>query len=300
MASSDAPPGGEPIPTDGFRFVERERGALGLWEGDRPVLVYNYGLQTKPGVPSDRSRSSYIHPLHGLDGEILTDDFPKDHYHHRGLFWAWPHIQIDGKEYDLWLLRGIRHQFERWTEKKTDASAAVLGVANGWYIGERLVVQEQVRLRVPRATEAERVLDMELRWQALDKAVTLRGAEGKSYGGLSLRFAPRQETVISTADGPQRKDLNVSRLAWADLTARFAGVDDPSGAAIFVDPNHPGFPPQWITRDYGFLGVGWPGTEPTVLQPGRAVLCKYRIWIHRGPAKVARLKQAYETYVSGR
>jgi sugar/nucleoside kinase (ribokinase family) len=31
------------------------------------------------GVPEDRRRSCYIHPIYGLDGQVLTDDFPKDH-----------------------------------------------------------------------------------------------------------------------------------------------------------------------------------------------------------------------------
>src|SRR6516225_6770465 len=90
-----------PGPTTRFRFADVDRTALGLWEGDQLVLVYNHGERTKEGVPADRQRSTYIHPLYGLDGEVLTDDFPRDHYHHRGLFWAWPHVRVGSKEYDL-------------------------------------------------------------------------------------------------------------------------------------------------------------------------------------------------------
>src|SRR6266511_3501165 len=49
--------------------------SLGLWEGDRPVFVYNHGVLNKPGVPATHERSTYIHPIYGLDGEVLTDDF---------------------------------------------------------------------------------------------------------------------------------------------------------------------------------------------------------------------------------
>jgi hypothetical protein len=80
-----------------FRFAE-SGSTLHLLEGDRPVLAYNAGIQTKAGVPAVLARSCYVHPLYGLDGEVLTDDFPRDHYHHRGLFWAWPHIRIGEKE----------------------------------------------------------------------------------------------------------------------------------------------------------------------------------------------------------
>ena len=103
-------------PTPGFQFKAVSERSRGLFEGDKPVLVYNHGPMAKPETPGARSRSSYVHPIYGLDGEVLTDDFPKDHLYHRGLFWAWPHIKIGDKEYDLWSARNdFQDRFERWT-----------------------------------------------------------------------------------------------------------------------------------------------------------------------------------------
>ncbi|MGZ8921068.1 MAG: DUF6807 family protein, partial [Limisphaerales bacterium] len=79
---------------DRFFFTNITDKSLAIYEGRLPVLVYNHGVIHRAGVPTDRARSTYIHPLYGLDGEVLTDDFPKDHYHHRGLFWAWPHVRL--------------------------------------------------------------------------------------------------------------------------------------------------------------------------------------------------------------
>ncbi len=282
----------------GFRFTDLDKGRLGLWEGERPVLVYNHGIQLKEGVPENRKRSTYLHPIYGLDGEVLTDDFPKDHYHHRGLFWGWPHVRSGGQEYNLWALSGIRQQFERWTERQTAKDVAILGVANGWYVGDRKVVGEEVRLRVSPTTGNERVIDVELKLTALGEPVTLWGAAGKSYGGLSLRFGPRQETKIHTADGLQKKDLNLANLAWADFSARFEGSKAPSGIALFVDPGHPDYLPTWITRDYGFLGVGWPGIKPADLKPGMPLTLRYRLWIHRGWADLAQVRKAYESFTN--
>ncbi len=283
-----------------FRFGDVDKGKLGLWEGKRPVLVYNHGIQLKEGVPENRKRSTYLHPIYGLDGEVLTDDFPKDHYHHRGLYWGWPHVRIGGKEYNLWALSGIRQQFERWLERKTDKEAALLGVANGWYVGDKKVVHEEVRFRIGPATASERTIDVELKLTALDEPVTLWGAAGKSYGGMSLRFGPRQETTIATADGVQKKDFNLAHLPWADLSARFEGRKSASGIALFVDPGHPDYQPTWITRHYGFLGVGWPGVKPQELSPGKPLTLKYRLLIHRDMGDVARIKRAYEDFTKSR
>jgi len=280
-----------------FRFADVNDQSLGLWEGEQPVLVYNHGVISSTNAPAALARSTYVHPLYGLDGEVLTDDFPKDHYHHRGLFWAWPHIRIGEPETDLWLIKGIRQQFERWLRRDAGKSVAVLGVQNGWYVGGRKVVEEQVWLRVLPTTADGRAIDIELTLKPLKEPLTLRGAEGKSYGGLTLRFAPRAgEAVITAPDGSTKDDLLVARLSWADLSAHFAGASVASGAAIFVAPTHPDFPPEWMTRHYGVLCVGWPGVEPKTIQPGKPIRCRYRVWIHRGLPEVARLKQVYADY----
>jgi len=281
----------------GFRFADVNYKSLGLWEGGRPVLVYNHGVITSTNAPADRARSSYVHPLYGLDGEVLTDDFPKDHYHHRGLFWSWPHVKSGEQEADLWMLTGIRHQFERWLGRELLPTKANLGMQNGWFIGARKVVDERVWLRVSPTTAEGRVIDVELTWTPLNEPLTLRGAEGKSYGGLTLRFAPRTgETIITTPDGRSQEDLPIAHLPWADLSAQFAGVKAPSGAAILIAPEHPDYPPEWLTRHYGVLCVGWPGVKGQTFPPDKTIHVRYRVWIHRGIPEAEKLKQIYEEY----
>jgi len=88
----------------------------------------------------------------------------------------------------------------------------------------------------------------------------------------------------------------ITRLPWADFSARFHGRAEFSGAAIFVPPDHPDFPPEWMTRHYGLLCVGWPGVKAKTFQPGETMRCRYRVWIHRGAAKAERILQAYRAY----
>ncbi len=281
-----------------FRFAQPDDKSVALWEGDRPVLVYNHGVLLKPGVPADRARSSYVHPLYGLDGEILTDDFPKDHYHHRGLFWAWPHVKLGDREYSLWDLRGIRHQFVSWIAQETTPKGATLAVENGWFVGPDKVVQEKIRLLVHPAQDNERAIDVQCEWTPLRTPLTLTGAEGKSYGGLTLRFAPGTNTAITIPSGLTQRDLPMTNLPWADLTRLWDREQRTSGAAILVHPDHPDFPPQWLTRHYGVLCLGWPGIQPGTFPVGQTIQCRYRIWIHRGHASAEQIARAYEAYRS--
>ena len=286
-----------------FRFEAVNDASLGLWQGDRPVLVYNHGEITDQRVPEDdprRRRGCYIHPVWGLGGEVITDDFPEDHYHHHGIFWAWPHVRIGETQYDLWTYRDIQQRFVRWICRQTGPVAAVLAIENGWFVGERKVMIERVWIRTFATNEGRRAIDISLTWIPVDRAVTLQGAAGKSYGGLTMRFAPhdREQTAITVPAGRAAEDLPEVPLAWADYTSRFTGAQAPSGATVMIGPSHPDFPPTWLTRHYGALCVGYPGVRAKTFEPGEPFTLEYRISVHDASAQLVDLEQDYGGYIS--
>lgn len=291
----------------GFVWKPVNDKSLGLWDGEKPVLVYNHGMISKEGVPERYNRACYVHPLYGLDGESLTEDFPRDHYHHRGVFWAWPGMRVQGQSVQSWIPQGIYYKQERVVRQEASDKAAVLEAENGWYVGDKRVVKETLVLTIHQAARDSRAIDFDLTWTAPDAPVTLWGAAGKSYGGFTLRFGAskdqpdankRKDTAIVTSQGPSKgKDLADTRLAWADLTGEVAGAPGRSGVALFVAKDHPDFPPTWLTRHYGCLCIGWPGIKPKDLEPGKPVRCRYRVWLHRGEADEATLQKAYDDYV---
>jgi hypothetical protein len=297
-----------------FAFSDDGPASLRVTEQNKPVLVYNYGVITDEKVPARdtrRSRACYIHPLWGLNGEVLTADFPKDHYHHHGVFWAWPHVEIGNdqtghneigaEKLDLWEYKDIAQKFVRWLDRRQGPLAAVLGVENGWFVGDRKVMIERVWIQVAKATPAERALDLDFTFIPVDRPIALRGAEGKSYGGLTVRFAvpSEKDSTITVPAGASSKDLPDTPLPWADLTCKFAGAKQPSGAAIFVPRDHPDYPPAWLTRHYGALCVGWPGVNGKTFEPGKPIRLHYRIWIHAAAVDVVALRAAYEAYLAG-
>lgn len=285
-----------------FKLTTIDDKSLKLVEGDKPVLVYNYGTIIGANVPeNDRRRrhACYIHPLWGLDGEILTDDFPRDHFHHHGVFWAWPHVAVGGAEYDLWTTRGIEQRFVRWLHQQVGPVAAVIGVENGWFVGDRQVMTERVWVRVFGAIDRERSVDVDLYYVPKEE-ITLQGAGGKSYGGLTARFAVRNQNdvMITVPDGQSAEDLKETPLPWADLTTQFENAPGRSGGAVFVHPNHPDYPPTWLTRHYGPLCVGWPGVKARTFEPGKPFRLAYRLMLHRGVCEVDALKLRYQAYAA--
>lgn len=283
-----------------FDFCDMSPTSLQLREGQQPIFVYNHGVMVRQDLPAAehrRSRSCYIHPLYGLSGEVLTDDFPADHYHHHGVFWTWPHVMIDQKEHDLWAGATIAQKFTRWLARESGPVAAVLAVENGWYVGDELVMVERIWMRTFRAAENDRAVDMEMFFTPV-KPLTLQGAEGKSYGGLTIRFAPgpRNETLITVPNGPTTDDLPDTPLAWADFTSRFSPRQERSGAAMFVSPRHPDYPPTWLTRYYGAICIGWPGVTAKSFDAGKPFQLDYRLWLHRQAGDHGQLQEVYKGY----
>jgi hypothetical protein len=288
-------------------FALRHEGpALVVHDGSRTVLHYNYGLRLAPGVPEDRRRASYIHPLFGPDGEVLTDDFPQDHFHHRGLYWAWPDVWLGDERVDQWHLKGVWTQFDEWLAQDLRRCSAVIGIRNGWYDRERRRVADEVAwLRAGPFDGVGRALDIDLTWTvpASRAPVTIRGQKedrDKGYGGLQYRPAPGRENLIATDTAPAitRTDTDRVPSKWADYSALFGDRTTRSGVAIFASPDHPGFPPGWTTRYYGFLGVAWPGLEKVTIAPGGPPLrLRYRIYVHRGGWDDGRVREAFDAWM---
>ncbi len=298
-------------PPKGFRFEDAGNNTIALYEGDEPVYHYVYDLITNENVPEKetrrRTRGCYMHPLFGVNGEILTDDFPRDHYHHHGLFWAWPHVQIGAEHHDFWNeTTDLEQRFVKWLVKEAGEHGAVLAVENGWFIGERKVMTERAWFRSYRKQDGSRSLDVQLFFVPEEK-ITLRGAEGKSYGGLCLRLKPEERTAgsqekpfvkITVPSGVTKEDLPEERLEWADFASKFDGRETASGAAIFVPPTHPDYPPTWLVRHYGPLCVGWPGVHDHEFEPGVPFSIEYRVWVHDKELDLKQLTDVYNAYKS--
>jgi len=96
------------------------------------------------GAPEDRRRCCYIFPVYTPAGVSMLDDFPQDHWHHRGLFWAWPVVETGGQEYDLWMTFTAKHR----SVKPPVTSGGTLRAQNVWEAGGKDIVKEDLRLTV--------------------------------------------------------------------------------------------------------------------------------------------------------
>jgi len=265
------------------RFVWKDHGdgRLELLEQGKPALTYNYGPRLAEGAPEDRRRCCYIFPVFTPRGVEVLDDFPKDHWHHRGLFWAWPVVRTAEGTFDLWALKGVEDWFERFRGVRAEAAKARVAVENAWYAGGRKIVTERATITVFPAAAGARELEVELTLEAQGAPVTLAGSQeqGKSYGGFSARFAPRTGTLLRADGVTLTADEDLNPHNWAELEAKFEGGRAVLG--ITPDAHNPGMPWQWCLRNYGFVGASFPGKSAKVrehtLESGIPETLRFRV-----------------------
>jgi len=210
----------------------------------------------------------------------VLDDFPADHFHHRGLFWAWPVVEVRGQTYDGWMMHGLTVRSEK-TDRRSGSSVATVSATNGWYAGDARIVTETFTLLAHPSTSRGQDFEITLSLEATDAPVTLRGSheQGKSYGGLSARFAPREKTVIRTDGAVNDRDEDLIRHHWAELEGVYQGKR--AVLRITPSPANLGAPFQWCLRSYGFLGASFPGKTVEraeyTLEPGKPLVMKFRV-----------------------
>lgn len=301
LACSASHPGSA-VPEAPLEIVEEE-GGFAVREGGGPVLHYRLEPRSLDGK---FERSNYVHPLYGLDGEVLTEDFPPDHPHHRGVYWTWHQVLVgEVRAGDPWLAQRFSWRLEE---------AAVLPAGNGlrlrhrWFSpdfrsGEEPILEETAELVVHPADGEARFLDFDIQLVPLQEEVRLGGSEDdKGYGGFSVRVAMVDGLRFAAASGavePRRLAMELGD--WVDFSGDFSGDGRPSGIAVLVHPSSAGYPQPWILRSPAAPSMQnpvWPGADPLALREGEAVRLRYRLVVHRGDSSsldLAAISAAYSS-----
>lgn len=276
---------------------ERPEGFL-ITEGPSKVLFY----QRKPKDLGGRfRRANYVHPLYDLDGNVLTEDFPEDHPHHRGIFWAWHQTLLaDKKLGDGWATQDYSWEVTDAKVSRDDERWVALQVQVSWTSphwldpgGERKpFVRETTTIRVHRTTNDVRKIDFEIRLQALEHGLRIGGADNeKGYGGFSLRVRLPEDVRFTGSDGdvaPRR--VPVETGPWLDISGHLGESAQPNGIVVLGHPSNPKHPHPWILRRKGSMqNAAYPGREPVALSNQHPLSLRYRLVLHRGAVDLAKI-----------
>ncbi|MHC4573301.1 MAG: DUF6807 family protein [Planctomycetota bacterium] len=237
------------------KIIETDQGFL-VADGEQKVLFY----QSKPkSIDGKYLRADYVHPLYGLDGEILTEDFPADHPHHRGIFWAWHQVYVGDKRVgDGWSIQDVSCDVHDARILKVDSQSRALRVQVLWKSPlwtdksgkQKPFIKETTTITVHRAEGDLRKIDFEISLLALEDGVRIGGAENKkAYGGFSTRIRlPDGLSFTGPNADVEPQGTPIEAGPWLDFSGRFADNGKTSGLAILCHKSNPGYPQHWILR----------------------------------------------------
>ncbi len=285
--------GQQPLRTD-----PDDQGVM-ILQGDLPVLRYQ---RTTKSLEGKWPRANYVHPLFDLDGKVISEDFPPDHRHHRGVFWAWHQVWVgDRKLGDPWTCERFIWDVP---SVNTSGEADSLSIAATvlWkspdYLGDDgkmiPVVREDTMITAHPQTNRYRLIEFEISLLAIADNVKIGGSEDvKGYGGFAPRIQlnGRQRFVSGDGDVQPVKQAIQAGL-WINIT------DDQRGIAILSHATNP--PPNdlWILRSKGSMqNAVYPGRQPVSLSRVEPTVLKYQLVIHRGDltaAEITKLQQDFE------
>lgn len=269
-------------------------------EGKDSVLVYQKEPKSFKGM---YERANYIHPLFSLEGVPITEDFPQDHLHHRGIFWAWHQLYLNDTAYgDAWEIRDFEWEVVSMSEIKENSMAVTLKSEVIWKSATVLNDTDETRPLVketnwitvyPKASNY-RAIDIKIQLYPLSDTIFIGGSEDeKGYGGFSARVQLSEDVLFKDSEGnitPQNTPVQGNN--WIDIVSKTARTDAPYGLTIIPSKDNLDYPNPWILRSKQSMQNAvypYPGSSPVPLSSEIPLILKYRLIVHDGAIDTATL-----------
>lgn len=268
----------------------------------------------------------YFQPLRSVRGTIVTRDFPIENTippehmkdpslepHQRPMYFG--HGNIDG--IDFWGEAVFSHYsddmvFGRTVFRKLDevrsGDTGALRAEFELKGPEGRVVADEIQSYAFGGDENSRWIDCEMTLVA-NHGSDLTLGDSKE-GTLGIRLAKELNSppghMVNSAGAEGEKAIWGKRADWVDYDGTVAG--EKLGVAVFDSPRSFRHPTWWHARGYGLLAAnpfGWrefyrdPEKDGSWTVPqGKQLKFRYRVFIHHGDYKEAKVAEAYQNYAA--
>jgi hypothetical protein len=295
----------------GVRLKDEGPHALSIWLPEGHFTTYTFD----PAVARP-----FFHPVIGPGGKRVTRDFPmkdvpeekeardQDHPHHRS-FWT-AYDEVNGV--DNWSEAAGKHGWTRHKRFERRDQGPVFGgftAFSTWTSHDgKPVLDERRSIRVYNAGPERRLLDYEV--QLIADYEDVEYGDTKEGGILAFRVfhtmkGARGGRMENSAGQAGERQVWGKRAAWLDYSGPVQG--EVLGIAMMDHPGNANHPCRWHARDYGLVGTnpfanaafGEGQKTPHHQKKGETLRFRYRVLIHRGDAKQAKIEDAYHAWVQG-
>lgn len=288
--------------------------------GGKPFTTYHFDPQIS---------KAFLEPLRDATGVTVTrtlaigNTIPPGHEkdrgfepHQRGMYFG--HGDIDG--YSFWIeeafskyyTHGVQPKFGRMVfrkmnEMKSGPSAATIRATFDLEGPDRKPFAQETQTYRFSGDKDSRVIDCEFVIHAGSNPVKFGDTK---EGAFAVRLTPELDspggTMTNSAGGEGEAQVWGKRADWVDVSGLVQGKE--LGVAVFDNPDSFRHPTYWHSRGYGLLaanpfGLSFFYNDPKkdgsyTLPAGQSIRFHYRVLIHEGDAKQAKIQEKYAEYVA--
>lgn len=284
--------------------LEKYDGGVKVVESGKVVADYQIKNGPKP----------IVWPIIGPNGEKMTRDYPMvqdsqdekhDHPHHRSLWFT--HGEVNGVDFWAEGEKMGKTEHQEFT-KLTDGKNAVIATKNIWKSAEgKPILTDRRRLTFGSGADQSHTIDCEV--LLLASEVDLHFGDTKE-GTFAVRVneaikvdAKKGGKIINSA-GDTDGNAWGKPADWVDYHGPIG--NNVVGIAILCHPSTFHYPNRWHVRTYGLFAANPFGvshflgksemTDGTRIKKGEQLLFRYRVIIHKGDEKAAKIDEQFKNY----
>jgi hypothetical protein len=266
----------------------------------KKVLRYNHAVIEQPDPVF--SRSGYLHPIWTPSGKVITNDSPKDHLHHHGIWSAWTSSEFEGRKSNFWESKAKQGRIECVKVEETFSGPVFGGFkARHRFINlngaaEKVVLEEVWEVRVY-ALSDRFVFDLvSTQTCATDQPLVIKEYR---YGGIGFRGSADWEGKTGvdflTSEGKGRVDGHATQAKWVSAFGKIGGAEASIG--FLGHPSDFRFPqPLRIHPDEPFFNWAVPQGGTFSIEPGKPYVARYRFIVADGALRTQDLDGAWKAY----
>lgn len=290
--------------------IVKESGKIKVEIDGKPFTDFYFG-------PTDPK--PYLHPLRSASGKIVTRRWPMeqntgekmDHPHHRGVFVG--HDDVNHVNYWANEPKGRANNLgivtlKEISQAKGGKRSGTIVASFDWKDPQGKLILTEKRTMTFYAGGDSRIVDFE--FLLLPNGKVTFGDSKEGFFAVRVAEGLQEEKshglMVNDQGAEHEKNIWGKPAKWVDFEG---SIDNEAlGIAIFDHPENIRHPQRWHARGYGLFAVN-PfclklfTNDPTqngdyVLEADKTLRLRYRLVIHPGDAKSAKIAQQYDKYAS--
>jgi hypothetical protein len=241
----------------------------------------------------------FFYPVNGpLTGSSVTSMRNGEYPHHSSLFFGCDLVN-GGDYWQEGLERGRIISVNAQIIKQGGDSVIITDECIWSRPGAVSPIRDTRNIIITSPSEGKILMDFDIALEMMTDVTILQTNHSlfsvRTAADISVKYGG---TMINAGGQKSEKETFGKKSPWIDYFGKRG--DGIEGIALLQHPSNPWYPAPWFSRDYGFISptpMYWPENgKDFFMKKGTVLNLRYRVVIHSGDYKEAKIAEEFEKY----